>query len=230
MEEKITRTSTDAGFTLIELAMVLFIVGLLLVGLLSPLAVKVEQEERATTQASLDDIHEALIGFVLGNGRLPCPDTDTPADGVENPPPVGGSCPNDTGTLPWVTLGVEQLDAWGNTFLYRVTDKFAKLPTAGSNVSFTLADTGDITIKDAHNGNNVAISIPVVVLSHGKNRPQATDASVDEIENYEDPANPGNDVPKEIVSRTYDDTFDDMVSWISPNVLRARMVEAGLLP
>ena len=221
------KAGRQPGFTLIELAMVLFIIGLLLVGLLSPLAVKVEQEERATTQARLDDIREALIGFALGNRRLPCPDTD--GDGVENPAAPAASCTSDAGTLPWVTLGVEQLDAWGNPFLYRVTDNFADALVAGENATFSLTDNGDINILDADGGNTVASNIPAVVLSHGKNRPQAADASTDEEENYEDASN-ANDTIGTLVSRTYDDTFDDMVIWISPNVLRAKMVEAGLLP
>ena len=32
---------------------------------------------------------EALVGFALARGRLPCPDTDR--DGIENPP--GGALP-----------------------------------------------------------------------------------------------------------------------------------------
>jgi len=228
MERIMTRTGKASGFTLIELAMVLFIIGLLLVGLLSPLAVKVEQEERARTQSQLEDIHEALIGFALGNRRLPCPDTD--GDGVENPAAPAANCTSDAGTLPWVTLGVEQLDAWGNPFLYRVTDNFADALAAGESATFSLTDIGDINVYDARGGNEVAKDIPAVVLSHGKNRPLVADASTDEVENYEDPANPGNDDPKKFVSRSYDNTFDDMVIWISPNVLRAKMVEAGLLP
>ncbi len=227
MEGQMKRTNRVAGFTLIELAMVLFIIGLLLVGLLSPLAVKVEQEERGKTQASLDEIHAALIGFALGNRRLPCPDTD--GDGVENPAAPAANCTSDAGILPWVTLGVEQMDAWGNPFLYRVTDNFADALVAGENATFSLTDDGDITILDADGGNIVASNIPAVVLSHGKNRPLAADASTDEEENYEDASN-ANDTPGTIVNRIYDNTFDDMVIWISPNVLRVKMVEAGLLP
>ena len=47
-------------------------------------------------------------------------------------------------------------------------------------------------------------------------------ASGDELEN----AN-GN---LTFVSRTFGDSFDDLLTWISPNILKAKMVAAGRLP
>lgn len=61
------------GFTLIELAMVLFIVSLLIGGLLLPLAAQNEIRGRQETDKALANIREALIGFAVVNGRLPCP-------------------------------------------------------------------------------------------------------------------------------------------------------------
>jgi len=76
------------GFTLIELAMVLFIVSLLIGGLLMPLAAQNEIRGRQETQTALSNIREALIGFALVNGRLPCPavagiPTGTTVSGLE---------------------------------------------------------------------------------------------------------------------------------------------------
>lgn len=62
-----------AGFTLIELAMVLFIVALLIGGLLMPLSAQYEVRGRQETEKALANIREALIGFAVVNGRLPCP-------------------------------------------------------------------------------------------------------------------------------------------------------------
>lgn len=56
-----------------ELAMVLVIVGLLLGGLLIPLSSQQDLQSRQATEKSLIDIREALIGFAVINGRLPCP-------------------------------------------------------------------------------------------------------------------------------------------------------------
>ena len=71
------------GFTLIELSIVLFIISLLLVGLLGPLASQIEAKERQQTIDTMNDIMEALYGYAVINGRLPCPDTT--GDGVSNP-------------------------------------------------------------------------------------------------------------------------------------------------
>jgi type II secretory pathway pseudopilin PulG len=66
-------THRNFGFTLVELAMVLFIVSLLIGGLLMPLTAQNEIRGRQETDRALANIREALIGFAVVNGRLPCP-------------------------------------------------------------------------------------------------------------------------------------------------------------
>ena len=62
----------QAGFTLIEMAMVLMIVALLLGGLLPTISSQAEQRHENDTRKQLDEIQQALIGFAIINGRLPC--------------------------------------------------------------------------------------------------------------------------------------------------------------
>ena len=75
------------GFTLVEMAIVLVVVGLLVSAFLTPLRMQIELRNNSETQASLLEIRDALIGYALSHnaldGRpfLPCPDTD--GDGVE---------------------------------------------------------------------------------------------------------------------------------------------------
>ena len=71
------------GFTLLEITVVLFIVGLMIAGLFGPLETQLEARDRRQTQESLQEIADALYGFALTNRRLPCPDTD--GDGLSNP-------------------------------------------------------------------------------------------------------------------------------------------------
>lgn len=66
--------NNKGGFTLIELAMVLFIIALILGGVLSPLSTKLELDERTKTSKLLDEARNSLIGYALVNGHLPCPD------------------------------------------------------------------------------------------------------------------------------------------------------------
>ena len=101
--------SSAKGFTLIEITIVLFIVGLMIAGLLGPLETQLEARDRAATERTMDEVMEALYGFAITNGRLPCPDTD--GDGNENV----GTCAA-SGFIPWVDLGSPQGDAWDNRF------------------------------------------------------------------------------------------------------------------
>lgn len=71
-----------SGFTLIELAMVLFIVSLLIGGLLMPISAQNEIQGRMETVKALANIREALIGFAVVNGRLPCPAVPTISSGT----------------------------------------------------------------------------------------------------------------------------------------------------
>ena len=259
-------TIYQTGFTLIELAIVLFILGLLLASILPPLATQIEQKERQQTQAQLEEIKEVLYGFtfnqnsVFSKNRLPCPDcrdntgncaTMTANDGEEDTGTFGGidTCATEIGNLPWVTLGVRETDAWGQRFTYRVTDDFADntdgafIPAATCttttlDVSFALCSDGDITILDDDGGTNVATGVPAIVISHGKNWSLTdtgdTNAATypDEDENYDDGRT--GDTAKSFVYHDYvtsdTDPFDDLMIWISPHVLRTKMLNAGILP
>lgn len=217
--------NTQQGFTLLEMAVVMVVLGLLLGGILIPLSTQMEKQNRDETQRTLQDIQDALIGYAMANGRLPCPDTD--GDGILD---MGGTCSNVRGTIPWVDLGVGKEDAWGQPFIYRVTGSFADntdgtgCGTATTGVSFELCSVADINILDAAAGNPVANQVPAMVVSQGKN--WAITTSADENENTD------NDTT--FVDRTYSakapPTFDDQVIWVSPNILKARLVSAGRLP
>ena len=108
------------GFTLLEMAIVLFILGLLIAGLIGPVEVQLEARDRYKTHALMEQVIEALYGFALTNRRLPCPDQD--GDGMPDPAfdpasAASAQCTVATGFLPWAVLGVEPGDAWGNDVL-----------------------------------------------------------------------------------------------------------------
>jgi prepilin-type N-terminal cleavage/methylation domain-containing protein len=228
------------GFSLVEMAVVLVIVGLMLGGLLTPLSVQLEQRHVNETQKGLEEAREALTGFALRNGYLPCPAVSA-ANGLEDR--RGANCGGGrrAGLLPWATLGVAKADSWGRIYHYSVSPSFSD-----SASPFGLRTARDITVatRDAR-GNLVAATaindIPAVVLSHGKNGAGAlaetgipvavaVDGNVDERTNADNagiafvqrvpadsPAAPGG-------------VYDDLLTWVSPNVLFNRMVAAGTLP
>lgn len=213
------------GFSLIEMAIVLVVLGLILGGMLLPLSTQMEKQDRDETQRTLDDVQDALLGYAMTNGRLPCPDVD--GDGISD---IAGTCSNVQGNLPWVDLGAGKEDAWGQIFTYRVTGSFAdttdgtgcSTPTPG--ISLELCSAADISIIDAASGNPVASQIPAIVISHGKN--WAITTSADENENTDNDAI----FVDKIYSKNAAATFDDQVIWVSPNILKARLVSAGRLP
>lgn len=232
--------SRSGGFTLTELAIVLLIIALLIGGLLVPLSAQVELRNANDTNKSLADIREALLGFTVSNGRLPCPANPTLATGIED-------CTLIDGVIPWTDLGVPQLDAWGRRFTYHVTISF-KDPISSGTVappmscvpvvppaqsSFALCSEGGVTITDGTN--TIANNVPVVVVSHGGNGrgaylPDGTQipgASGDELENAD---NDGIFVSRAFTAAGSANEFDDLVTWVPLPILMNRMISAGKLP
>ncbi len=214
-------TFRQRGFTLVELAIVMFIVALLLGGMLLPLSAQQDIRSQGETQKQLADINEALLGFAAshtaGDGKpyLPCPDIDT--DGRENR--TGNACTNQDGTLPWADLGIGRQDAWNNAFHYRVTAAFSS-----NAAGFVLTSPGDMRVCDtaACTGTILATAVPAVILSRGKNG-AAAPVDADEQENL--------DADTDFVQHTATGAgFDDQVVWLSSNILFNRMISAGRLP
>lgn len=228
---KLPRKSLHDGFSLIEVAIVLLVLALLLGSLLPALSIQVEQSERKKAHETLNQAREALIGFAMTNGRLICPDcrdntggcaSVTANDGQEDRVNTPEVCATAIGNLPWVDLGVPEKDPWDSRYTYQVTTAFADDPPP----SFTLADNGNITVKDAAGGADIAQNIPAIIISHGSNGKILPPGSAQEIENTD-----GDTIyVLKIYSRDPILEFDDLVTWISPSVLRNRMVVSGQLP
>lgn len=240
------------GFTMIELAISIFIIALLLGTILVPLQTQVEQRQVSESQKTLDDIKEALLGYAIATGHLPCPDRTTPGagtandtanDGVEDFNTATGDCFSVAGTnpgnIPWVTLGLGATDPWGNRFRYRVEANYARRapgtpPNLGSAANIIMCTTAPCAVRLTPTAPDGAVA---VILSHGKNGYGAINAltgnqqplptSADELTNLGGPS---------YVSRTITPLgatageFDDIVTWLGKYTLFNRMVAAGQLP
>ena len=121
------------GFTLAELAVVVVIVGLLMGGLTLTLSTQLDQRRRSETQQTLEQARDALVGYAIANGRLPCPAMVAIVSGADTLTGIeqhtGGVCTAPYyGYFPAVTVGLSPtdaqgylLDAWGHRIRYAVT-------------------------------------------------------------------------------------------------------------
>ncbi len=244
------RIRFDSGFTLVEMAIVLAILALFIGTGLSLLSAELEQRHVEDTNERLRDAREMLLGYALAHYAindarpyLPCPDArpgtsvssgNVANDGQEDRNAATGACDIQEGNLPWVTLGITpQSDAWANRLRYRVSASFSNRHTG-----MQLTYSGDINVLDAASGgNSIALNVPAIILSHGKNgmgainsaglaNPMPTGAS--------ETAN--TDITVNFVSRVTTSAgvaggyFDDKVIWLSQYVLFNRLVQSGRLP
>lgn len=226
------------GFTLVEMAVVLVIMGLLIAGLLVPLSAQIDQRSYTQTQRSLEDIKQVLIGYVIINGRLPCPASST-SDGIEDP--VGGGACNHAydGFIPAATLGITPTDAngyavdgWGsgtfNRIRYAVTTVNSNAFTTAVN-SLTLSPNLHVCASGAGiTAATCAATVPTltstavaVIFSLGKNAANGG-VSTDEAPNVD------NNIT--FVNREITTTFDDQMTWISYPILANSLVNVGKLP
>ena len=156
-------TRRAGGFTLIEMSVVLVVVALLLGSLLVPLSTQVEQRQVAETQKMLEEAREALIGYAIMNGRLPRP-AQSPTNGTER-----GTCANPgecTGLLPWATLGLPAVDAFGKRLRYSVAPEYA---TASITFSTPSTNLKTVQTRDGATTPTLVSGVPAVILSHGAN-------------------------------------------------------------
>jgi prepilin-type N-terminal cleavage/methylation domain-containing protein len=111
------------GFTLLELAVALFLIALLFGSLFVPLEAKLDARKTEETGAILDRAREALLGYAAANGYFPCP-ADNVKGAVEatQADHASGACPSYFGYLPAAALGFQPadaqgyaIDAWGGT-------------------------------------------------------------------------------------------------------------------
>lgn len=241
-----------SGFTLVEMAVVLIIVGLLLGSMLTPLSARIEHQRIAETDRYLDQVKEALLGFAVANKRLPCPATAASL-GAESFAAGGsaltGACDVQSGFLPASALGLAPLDSEGfmvdawRTSAHRV--RYAVYLGTINGVPFALtkkdgmrsATMGAIAAEPAllvvcsdvvsaaalACDSGPATSVPFIVFSVGKD---ASDSGVHQGANRDQNAY----FVSHALSSSTANSFDDQLTWSGTHLLLGRMLAAGVLP
>ncbi|MEL7185565.1 MAG: type II secretion system protein [Pseudomonadota bacterium] len=191
------------GFTMVELAIVVLVMGLLIGGLMMPLAVQRENARVRDGHEQLETARLAIEGYALVNGHLPCP--ATPASNGTAATAAGG-CVAQHGFVPATTLDLNGnrnddnllLDPWGSPLRYSVTTSDADgngswdFVTPGEMRSVTMpvlspelvvCSTAAGSTPTACGSANVTLAdrAPAVMYSIGKD--WASFSSADQVEN-----------------------------------------------
>lgn len=144
----------SAGFTLLEITVVLVIVGLLLGGGMQMMSATQDVARYKESDANLAEVKQALIAYYSQFQRLPCPDAVAPFDGNSD----ATTCTTDAslrGFVPYVTLGIGGAkDAWGESFKYVVNKAFTD---TNNNVSLCTPTNGTPFSRDITKSNRIQI-------------------------------------------------------------------------
>lgn len=184
------RDTLARGFTLIEMAIVMVVIGLVLSGGLVAVAPVLQSSKISQTHQRLDRVEQALILHVIRYGCLPCPadpglaSTSSNA-GVANSGGAyyktgcsSGSCQQVQGIVPWVNLGIaenDMTDGFGARIDYALADGLqltnGMVRTAPSTYP---VPTGPLTVENyalvEQTGGTAATRAAYVLVSHGSDR------------------------------------------------------------
>jgi prepilin-type N-terminal cleavage/methylation domain-containing protein len=245
----IVRTRKQAGFSLIEMAIVLTILSILLGGILVAVSQTTLNARRASALSELRQIEDALYGFAQSNGRLPCPATATSA-GQEDPV-GGGACTVIHGFVPAASLSMTGAlnadgllsDPWGNPYRYSVSSTATPNFTSSTaikaffNAGTAIASANMLKVcSESPCVTSLSNIVPALVYTMGENWANTTSAN--ELANAGTGSLVGSQTyPVKVtadfdfVSTTYaEDLYDDQLVWLSPYVLFNKIVSAGKLP
>jgi len=144
--------SSQSGFTLVEIAIVLLIVTILLGYTVAMFPQQQRLKQYRALERDMDRVVEAVIGFAQVNGRLPCPGLPN-SGGLEDYDAVNNDgCDQYGGFVPVNTLGLDGrlnadsllLDPWGNPYRYYVTNVDFADPATGTNGLSDFTAPGEI--------------------------------------------------------------------------------------
>ncbi len=227
--------SSQSGFTLVEMALVIVVMGLI-GGMIYPAITALRTSTaRATTQTNLRGLMLATAAYVQANGCLPCP-------GYGQVGTTGssrcGKCPNPEGLVPFASLGLPMSmarDGWG----YWITMRVDPMLTTFTNVPVYTQQNGQAYLCQsglASNSISVTYGNPaktmttaVIFISHGHNGYGAIATTDEQIINgfpagasnsaIMNGANPGNTTTHAFVDDITNSGYDDMLIYADRNAL-----------
>lgn len=224
------------GFTLVEMAVVVTLIGILLAMGLAVATSVMQNTQRSVTKDRLGTIRLALMAYYRANtGVFPCPDAPAGAatrDGVQDV--VGANCSAQFGTVPYVDLGLPRetaLDGYGNYISYRLASNWhtaglATTPLCASSATVTYykppAPAPALTVNYSA---GPPATVGIVLISHGSNGFGAwNQGGTTATKNITTGA-----TPAEIANQTLGVSYNDLQTPVAPNATFDDLV-ASLAP
>ncbi len=207
---------SQGGFTLIEVAIVLVIIGIIAGSGMSLFGTLTEKKTRNECREYMVLVKEALLSHVNINGFLPYASDDT--DGIADDGETSGY-------LPYVDLKLKPVDSYNRVLKYEingllVTDKQTTCNALSNGLS------ADPAIVDS-DGSTVSIPVAAVLVSAGPMDADSDGDVFDIVEGaYEGDNTSGN---PNYIRHPEIDTFDDLVLYISEGELYGSAGCSGIL-
>ncbi len=205
--------SSCHGFTLVEVAIVMVIIGLLTGGGASLLTVMTELKVRKETIVYMDQARRALISYADNHGRLPWADSD--GDGDED-------SGNGSGDIPYLDLVIKPLDPNRRVLVYEMD---ANLGTDRSTSCLALRTglSGNPDVVDV-DGSSSSFSVAAVIVSAGTRDADADGNVFDRITTGTHQGNNTSGNPN-YLRFFVTEAFDDLVAYIGEHELYGEMCE-----
>ncbi len=214
----------EKGFTLIEVAIVMIIIGLVMGGGLAIMRTLTDRKFRNESIDHLNNAKKALITFAQINGRLPWADTNN--DGDEDSAQIG--------SLPWNTIGVAPFDPYGRRVVYEanpgVCNSSSPLENMVDSCNVLMAPlSGRPEILDADAGAGTEASAAAVLISAGA---MNADNAGGGATGVFDAIAGGNNItgnPYYVRNPPVEGTFDDLAVYVTGNELFGEICEIVFL-
>jgi prepilin-type N-terminal cleavage/methylation domain-containing protein len=202
------------GFTLLEIAVVMVIIGILAGGSMSLMKVLTERKSRNESAGYLQQVRSTLIGFAENNGRLPWADGN--ADGVEdNGVTLGG--------LPFQTLQITPVDSYTRVLRYEVNSQLTTSRTV-TCAALQAGLTGRPAVVDA-DGSPISFPVAFVLVSAGPMDADNNGNVFDGMNTGTHQGNNANGTPNYLRSPPLTGNFDDLTAYMGGNELFVDLCE-----